>query len=126
MRIGFAFIAQRLIFDGDKLVATMGKQNGYYAPQGDYICEAVNNYQELKKSVYMLNDSVNFLSKEREALRNSNAELFQMVKDLKNCIQRLTQDNLSQYERDIEAQWEGEAHELLLKINPNYYKNANE
>jgi len=55
-----------------------------------------------------------------------NRELFQMVKDLKDCINRLSQDNLSQLERDNEAQWEGEAHELLTRINPNYYKNANE
>ena len=55
-----------------------------------------------------------------------NRELFQMVRDLKDCIKRLSQDNLSQIERDKEAQWEGEAHELLTRINPNYYKNANE
>ncbi len=55
-----------------------------------------------------------------------NRELFQMVRDLKDCIKRLSQDNLSQFERDNEAQWEGDAHELLSRINPNYYKNANE
>lgn len=55
-----------------------------------------------------------------------NRELFQMVRNLKDCINRLSQDNLSQLERDNEAQWEGEAHELLTRINPNYYKNANE
>jgi len=53
-------------------------------------------------------------------------ELFQMVKDLKSCIKRLAQDGISQFERDTEAQWEGEAHELLSRINPNYYRNANE
>ncbi len=54
-------------------------------------------------------------------------ELFQMVKDLKACIKRLTSDEpLSQYNKDTEAQWEGEAHELLTRINRNYYKNANE
>ena len=53
-------------------------------------------------------------------------ELFQMVRDLKDCIKRLTQDNLSQFERDAEAQWEGEAFELITRINPNYYRNANE
>jgi len=52
-------------------------------------------------------------------------ELFQMVIGLKKCIKRLSQDNLSQIERDTEAQWEGEAHELLTRINPNYYHNAN-
>ncbi len=57
---------------------------------------------------------------------NNYEALFQMVRDLKNCVQRLTQDNVSQYDRDTEAQWEGEAHELLTRINPNYYKNANE
>lgn len=55
-----------------------------------------------------------------------NKELFQMVFNLKNCIHRLSQDGLSQFDRDAEAQWEGEAHELLTRINPNYYKNANE
>jgi len=59
-------------------------------------------------------------------LEKDNAELFQMVRDLKNCIKRLSQDGLSQFDRDREAQWEGEAHELLTRINPNYYKNANE
>ena len=53
-------------------------------------------------------------------------ELLQMVYNLKNCIKRLTQDNLTQFEKDTEAQWEGEAHELLVRINPNYYSNANE
>lgn len=54
-------------------------------------------------------------------------ELLQMVYDLKKCIERLTDDNLElhQEDRDKEAQWIGEAHELLHKINPNYYKNAN-
>lgn len=52
-------------------------------------------------------------------------ELLQMVYDLKQCIKRLTQDDLSQFDRDTEAQWEGEAHELLTRINPDYYTNAN-
>ena len=51
-------------------------------------------------------------------------ELLQMVYDLKNCIKRLTADNLSQEARDQEAQWEGEAHELLLRVNQDYYTNA--
>lgn len=64
----------------------------------------------------------------KELVKRYNAfpELFQMVIDLKKCIQRLSNDDLSQFERDTEAQWEGEAHELLTRINPNYYKNANE
>jgi len=54
-------------------------------------------------------------------------ELLQMVKDLKDCIKRLTSDDaLTQFDKDRESEWEGEAHELLCKINPNYYKNANE
>lgn len=52
-------------------------------------------------------------------------ELLEMVRSLKDCIRRLTQDDLTQEERDKEAQWEGEAHELLIRANPNYYKNAN-
>ena len=49
-------------------------------------------------------------------------ELLQMVYDLKNCIKRLTEDGMSQEDRDKEAQWIGEAHELLYKINPDYNK----
>lgn len=52
-------------------------------------------------------------------------ELLQMVYDLKQCVKRLSQDGLSQHERDTESQWEGEAHELLRRINPDYYDNAN-
>lgn len=59
-------------------------------------------------------------------LKKENEELFEMVRQLKNCINRLSQDGLTQHERDIEAQWEGEAHELLTRINPNYYRNANQ
>ena len=54
-------------------------------------------------------------------------QLLQMVSDLKDCIKRLTSDDaLTQFDKDAEAQWIGEAHELLHKVNPNYYKNANE
>jgi len=60
-------------------------------------------------------------SNENAALQSLAPELFQMVKDLKNCIQRLTSDDvLTQYDKDIEAQWIGEAHELLTRIKPNY------
>ena len=53
-------------------------------------------------------------------------ELLQMVWQLKNCIGRLTEDTeMSQFDKDREAQWIGEAHELLYKINPGYYRNAN-
>ena len=47
-------------------------------------------------------------------------ELLKMVYDLKNCIKRLTSDELTQFDKDQEAEWIGEAHELLYKINPNY------
>lgn len=54
-------------------------------------------------------------------------ELLQMVKDLKDCIKRLTSDTeLSQFDMDLEAEWIGDAHELLYKINPDYYRNANQ
>ncbi len=56
---------------------------------------------------------------------NSHDELFKMVYDLKKCVERLTQDNVTQEERDLEAYWIGEAHELLHKVNPDYYQNAN-
>lgn len=52
-------------------------------------------------------------------------DLLQMVYDLKKCIERLTEDGVSQFDRDKEAEWIGEAHELLLKVNPYYYNNAN-
>ena len=47
-------------------------------------------------------------------------ELLQMVYDLQKCIGRLTDDHINQYDRDTEAQWIGEAHELLYRINPDY------
>jgi hypothetical protein len=47
-------------------------------------------------------------------------ELLKMVYDLKNCIKRLTSDELTQFDKDLEAEWIGEAHELLYRINPNY------
>ena len=76
------------------------------------------------------NGIAHFIGNEKEAEANAKLikhapELLQMVYDLKNCIKRLTQDELSQEERDKEAQWIGEAHELLFKIDPDYYTNAN-
>ena len=63
-------------------------------------------------------------NKEQEAnqtLLASAPEMLRMVYDLKNCIERLTSDDaLTQYDKDTEAQWIGEAHELLHKINPEY------
>ena len=53
-------------------------------------------------------------------------ELLQMVYDLKKCIKRLTEDNLLQFQKDAEAEWIGEAHELLMKVEPDYYRNANQ
>lgn len=47
-------------------------------------------------------------------------ELLRMVYDLKECIKRLTADGISQFDRDREASWIGEAHALLSKINPDY------
>lgn len=61
-----------------------------------------------------------------DRLTEENKQLFKMVRDLKFVVNKLSQDDLTQFERDGFAQWEGEAHELLLKINPNYFKNANE
>jgi len=52
-------------------------------------------------------------------------ELLQMVYDLKQAVKKLSQDDLTQFDRDTEAQIEGEAHELLTKINPDYYSNTN-
>lgn len=54
-------------------------------------------------------------------------EMLQMIYCLKKCIERLTSDDaLTQYDKDTEAQWIGEAHELLNKVAPGYYNNANE
>lgn len=53
-------------------------------------------------------------------------ESFELIYSLKKCIERLTSDNaLTQFDKDQEAEWIGQAHEYLHKINPNYYKNAN-
>jgi hypothetical protein len=50
------------------------------------------------------------------------SELLQMVYDLMNCIKRLTDSDLElhQEDKDKEAQWIGEAHEMLHVINPDY------
>ena len=70
---------------------------------------------------------------DEEALANAKLiaaapELLQMVYDLMKCIERLTTDEaLTQLDKDTEAEWIGEAHELLLKANGcAYWKNANE
>jgi len=69
----------------------------------------------------------NLEQSQKEALANAQLiakapELLQMVNDLKNCIQRLTSDNLTQSKRDLESEWVGNAHELLHNINPDYNK----
>lgn len=63
-------------------------------------------------------------NKEQEAnakLIAAAPELFKMVYDLKQAVNKLSQDGLTQFDRDTEAQIEGEAHELLYRINPDYY-----
>lgn len=80
------------------------------------------------KRIALLEDTPLKITPEIEANANLIAaapELLQMVYDLKQCIKRLTQDGLSQFDRDTEAQWIGEAHELLNNVNPDYYSNAN-
>lgn len=75
------------------------------------IADAGNTYNETGKLP-------SELAKERN-------ELFKMVKSLKNCIKRLTEGELA--DKDLEAYWIGEAHELLLNVNGGaYWKNANE
>ena len=44
-------------------------------------------------------------------------KLINMVRLLKNCIIRLTQDDVTQEQRDLEAYWIGEANELLTTVN---------
>ena len=84
--------------------------------KGGYICQI-----KQEREHYGINEQ----DKANASLITHAPELLQMVFDLKNCIKRLTDDGLSQEDRDKEAQWEGEAHELLCRINPDYYKNAN-
>ena len=91
-------------------------------PGGRTICEMEANDLEDIKTV-IANAA---LIASAPQLKKENEELFEMVRQLKNCINRLSQDGLTQHERDTEAQWEGEAHELLARINPNYYRNANQ
>jgi hypothetical protein len=86
------------------------------------IAPAAATQKQLNKDAKKFVDAVNAYP----SLVRENAELFQMVRHLKSCVKRLAEDDVSQFERDTEAQWEGEAHELLVRINPNYYRNANE
>lgn len=100
---------EHTIYSGDSVIAELnGDTPKEIAANAEAICNAVNSTYGKGIDPFLV------------------PELIQMVIDLKNCIKRLSQDNLSQADRDTEAQWEGEAHELLLRINPNYYKNANE
>lgn len=70
-------------------------------------------------------DMRNIISKGREEHESKFyvPELIQMVIDLQHCIERLCEDRVTQFDRDREAQWIGEAHELLFKINPEYCQN---
>ena len=92
------------------------------------ICSIVrHNYKEVGRNKFK---NENTLHEDSEARANAQLiahapELLKMVYDLKKCIQRLSGDDISQEDKDKESQWIGEAHELLLKINPNYYYNAN-
>ena len=91
---------------------------------GESLLQQISNIS--KASAYdIVSKQVGELQEENKQLKEDKKALFDMVVELKWCINRLCKDNVSQFERDGEAQWEGEAHELLLKINPNYYKNAN-
>ncbi len=70
--------------------------------------------------------ATDFHEEEANALLIAHApQLLRMVKDLKDCIKRLTEDGISQFDKDAEAEWIGDAHELLHKANPHYYSNAN-
>lgn len=71
-------------------------------------------------------DEENQQHKANQRLIAAAPELLQMVCDLKKCIERLTADDVSQFDRDRESEWIGEAHELLHKASPDYYKNANQ
>ena len=84
--------------------------------KGSYICQI-----KQEREHYGINEQ----DEANARLITHAPELLQMVYDLKQCIKRLTQDDLTQFDRDTEAQWEGEAHELLTRINPDWYDNAN-
>lgn len=101
-----------------KIQHTAGKW--LYKRQGFKITIGTENEANLKSghnyTVAVIDD--NSMQAEANArLLAAAPELLQMVYDLKQCVKRLTQDDVSQYDRDTEAQWIGEAHELLLKIN---------
>lgn len=91
-----------------------------YKRQGFKITIGTENEANLKSghnyTVAVIDD--NSMQAEANArLLAAAPELLQMVCDLKQCVKRLTEDDVSQYDRDTEAQWIGEAHELLTKIN---------
>lgn len=56
-------------------------------------------------------DKVN--STEDARLIKAAPEMLEMIKNLMACVKRLTEDNVTQYQRDIEAEWIGEANELI-------------
>jgi hypothetical protein len=51
------------------------------------------------------------------ALIKAAPEMLILIRDLKRSIERLTQDNISQEAKDLEAYWIGEANELLNEIS---------
>lgn len=92
-----------------------------YKRQGFKITIGTENEANLKSghnyTVAVIEDN-SYQAEANARLLAAAPELLQMVYDLKLSIKRLTQDDLSQYDRDTEAQWIGEAHELLTKIIP--------
>lgn len=88
----------------------------------DYAIYSDNNDSKDIAAVYQYSRSIPPEEAEANAqLIAAAPELFKMVYDLKQAVNRLSQDGLTQFDRDTEAQIEGEAHELLHRINPDYY-----
>ena len=91
-------------------------------PDVEFTFDSAVNKERIKDILRMIPDSHVMIEtlkplEEYTGERTEQDELINMVRSLKNCIIRLTQDNVTQEQRDLEAYWIGEANELLLTVN---------
>jgi len=101
----------------------------YYSSINKQPTDAENAFYHTTKTICKIETRPlqNTLTEEQQAnavLIAAAPSLMQMVFDLMKCVKRLTEDGLTKEQRDKEAQWLGEAHELLHSINPDYYSNS--
>jgi hypothetical protein len=74
------------------------------------------NGDVMHEFVIIHNETTSRQSEANVKLIENAPELLYMVESLAKSIQRLTGDDVSQFDRDNEAEWIGNAYELINKI----------